>query len=151
MPWRAALPFLARRTFFNTTRNKLETSGALVGPPWSKRQLGVVIRETAPGGASLYYEPHCDFTADSVKAELAPGDVDVVVTPVVNQELGVEAVGYPLVRVPTLHKKSERCVSRTGHCVKAHANICTLPPSIHVHTAGMAQRHFQRGCCAGVR
>jgi hypothetical protein len=31
-------------------------AGALVGPPWSKRQLGVVFRETEPGGVSLYYE-----------------------------------------------------------------------------------------------
>ncbi len=65
-----------------------------MGPPWSKRQLGVVIREATAGGVSLYYEPHCDFGAGSVAAELAPGDVDIVVTPVVNQELAA----YPLVR-----------------------------------------------------
>lgn len=36
------------------------TAGALVGPPWSERQNGFVVREA--GGdrpASLYYEPHC--------------------------------------------------------------------------------------------
>lgn len=69
------------------------TEGALVGPPWSKRQLGVVFRETAADGIALYYEPHADFTAESVQTELLPGDVDIVVTPVVNQEL----IAYPLV------------------------------------------------------
>lgn len=51
--------------------------GALVGPPWSKRQLGLVFREQAQPqsdastkelfkGASLYFEPHCDFDESSV-------------------------------------------------------------------------------------
>jgi hypothetical protein len=39
------------------------TAGALVGPPWSARQNGFVLREAAGEGvarpASLYYEPHC--------------------------------------------------------------------------------------------
>ncbi len=65
-------------------------TGALVGPPWSKRENGFVLREAAPGGASLYYEPHCDFDAASVSAA-AP--VDVVVTPPASQIL----LGYPLV------------------------------------------------------
>ena len=34
------------------------TAGALVGPPWSKRELGFVLAEAAEGGARLYYEPH---------------------------------------------------------------------------------------------
>lgn len=40
--------------------NVTATAGALVGPPWSARQNGFVLREV--GGerpASLYYEPHC--------------------------------------------------------------------------------------------
>ena len=46
-------------------------TGALVGPPWSKRQNGYVLREAAGGGsgsagASLYYEPHCDFDVAAV-------------------------------------------------------------------------------------
>lgn len=69
-----------------------------MGPPWSKRQLGVVFRETAAGGISLYYEPHADFAAESVQTELRPGDVDIVVTPVVNQEL----IAYPLVSASNL-------------------------------------------------
>lgn len=41
----------------------LPLAGALVGPPWSQRELGVVLRENLPAsaggrGASLYYEPH---------------------------------------------------------------------------------------------
>ena len=47
------------------------TAGALVGPPWSKRQNGVVFREvttrTDGASASLYYEPHCDFDEGSVR------------------------------------------------------------------------------------
>lgn len=66
-------------------------AGALVGPPWSKRENGFVLIEAAPGTASLYYEPHCDFEAKSV-AGVAP--VDVVVTPPASQIL----LGYPLVR-----------------------------------------------------
>jgi hypothetical protein len=49
-----------------------------VGPPWSKRQNGLVFREVAPPeqqqtpgqewrGASVYFEPHCDFEPESVK------------------------------------------------------------------------------------
>jgi Beta-lactamase superfamily domain len=59
-----------------------------VGPPWSKRQNGFVFAE--PHGVRLYYEPHCDFEEGSVQAS-AP--VDVVITPVVNQNL----FSYPLV------------------------------------------------------
>lgn len=51
------------------------SAGALVGPPWSKRQNGFVLREGVPQAASLYYEPHCDFDEASVKAA---GRVDLV-------------------------------------------------------------------------
>eukprot|EP00887_Chlorella_sp_A99_P007356 scaffold2.g7356.t1 len=60
------------------------TAGALVGPPWSKRELGFVLAETSPGGASLYYEPHCDYVPASVAGV---GRVDVVVTPPATQSL----------------------------------------------------------------
>ena len=47
------------------------SAGALVGPPWSKRQNGVTFREVAnktDGSAtSLYFEPHCDFDETSVR------------------------------------------------------------------------------------
>lgn len=66
------------------------TEGALVGPPWSKRQLGVVFRDCSPSGSSLYFEPHCDFNPSSVSRA---GQVDVVVSPVTSQLLA----GYPLV------------------------------------------------------
>ena len=39
-------------------------------------------------------QPHCDADLASVAAEAAPQSVDIVVTPVVNQEL----IAYPLVR-----------------------------------------------------
>ena len=68
----------------------LQHAGALVGPPWSKRENGFVIRETAPGGVKLYYEPHCDYDEASV-ARI--GKVDVVVTPANSQVL----VNFPLV------------------------------------------------------
>ena len=65
------------------------TAGALVGPPWSKREAGFVVREK--DGASLYYEPHCDFDANSVRQV---GTVDLVVSPPNTQSL----LGYDLVK-----------------------------------------------------
>ncbi len=49
------------------------TVGALVGPPWSKRQLGVVFREMVSDSplkkaTSLYFESHCDFDESSVRS-----------------------------------------------------------------------------------
>lgn len=70
------------------------TAGALVGPPWSKRQNGYVLRETCPSPASLYYEPHCDFDAGSLRQA---GAVDVVVTPVCSTLMNLGAGAYPLV------------------------------------------------------
>ncbi|KAG2448894.1 hypothetical protein HYH02_006242 [Chlamydomonas schloesseri] len=86
------------------------TAGALVGPPWSARQLGLVMREEVPAGerpASLYFESHCDFDAGSVaaglrSAGLGPEEgVDVAVSPVVTTLLGLPGVrpaSYPLVQ-----------------------------------------------------
>eukprot|EP01024_Parvocaulis_polyphysoides_P043398 TRINITY_DN39696_c0_g1_i1.p1 TRINITY_DN39696_c0_g1~~TRINITY_DN39696_c0_g1_i1.p1 ORF type:complete len:349 (-),score=22.60 TRINITY_DN39696_c0_g1_i1:379-1347(-) len=67
------------------------TQGALTGPPWAKRNNGIVIRENVEGGVSVYFEPHCDFEPESVR-KVSP--VDIVITPVVSQYLG----SYPLVR-----------------------------------------------------
>jgi hypothetical protein len=66
------------------------SAGALVGPPWSKRENGFIISETAPNGVSLYYEPHCDFDESSFAGVQS---VDAVVSPVVSQML----INYPLV------------------------------------------------------
>jgi hypothetical protein len=66
-----------------------------VGPPWAKRENGFLFREAGAGGASLYYEPHCDCDEASL-AGLGP--VDMVITPVVNQEL----LSFPLVCSPLL-------------------------------------------------
>jgi hypothetical protein len=65
-----------------------------VGPPWSKRQNGYVLRETCASPASLYYEPHCDFDAGSLRQA---GPVDVVVTPVMSTLMNLGAGAYPLV------------------------------------------------------
>ena len=67
-----------------------------MGPPWEKRQNAYLLQEACQGlgrGVSLFYEPHCDFTSESLR-EHVPAHVDVVVTPIVNQNLIV----YPLVR-----------------------------------------------------
>ncbi|GAX85898.1 hypothetical protein CEUSTIGMA_g13314.t1 [Chlamydomonas eustigma] len=74
-------------------------SGALVGPPWSKRQNGILMREVATktedgNAASLYYEAHCDFVESSLKNL---GKVDVVISPVKTTLLGNASAGYPLV------------------------------------------------------
>ncbi len=66
-------------------------AGALVGPPWAKRENGFVFTENVTGGVSLYYEPHCDC-GEGTLAGIGP--VDMVITPVVNQEL----LSFPLVR-----------------------------------------------------
>lgn len=65
-------------------------AGALVGPPWSKRENGFVLSETRPNGIRLYYEPHCDYDEAAV-AKI--GKVDAVVTPANSQVL----VTFPLV------------------------------------------------------
>ena len=65
-----------------------------MGPPWEKRQNGYLLRETVSGGVSLFYEPHCDYSGDSVQ-RVVPGPVDVLVAPVLNQDL----IAYPLVRI----------------------------------------------------
>ncbi|KXZ43246.1 hypothetical protein GPECTOR_96g712 [Gonium pectorale] len=80
------------------------TAGALVGPPWTPRQLGLLMREEVPQGerpASLYFESHCDFDASSVSAAMRQqqlGAVDVVVSPVVTTLLGVGPASYELVQ-----------------------------------------------------
>ncbi len=96
-----ALLLLCRRSLA-VADNRLRitaTVGALVGPPWSKRQNGLVFRELVSDSpsrppSSLYFESHCDFDAASVARE-AP--VDVVVSPVVTAGLGKgPGAGYPL-------------------------------------------------------
>ena len=70
------------------------TSGALVGPPWQRRENGYVLRPRTPrGGASVYLEPHVEFDAAEL-ADIAP--VDVVITPTSGQTLpGFELVHGP--------------------------------------------------------
>lgn len=46
---------------------------------------------------SSVMQPHCDADLASVAAEAAPQSIDIVVTPVVNQEL----IAYPLASTPT--------------------------------------------------
>lgn len=65
------------------------TEGALVGPPWSKRENGFVISEK--DGISVYYEPHADYNVDSVRKI---GACDIVVSPPCTQSL----LGYDLVK-----------------------------------------------------
>lgn len=73
------------------------TPGALVGPPWSRRQNGYVLSENLRGGGtSLYYEPHCDFDRRALKSL---GQVDIVVSPITSTLIKVPSLGldYPLV------------------------------------------------------
>ncbi len=65
-------------------------AGALVGPPWAKRENGFVFTEQVPDGIRLYYEPHCDYEESSLAGI---DSADIVITPCVNQEL----LSYPLV------------------------------------------------------
>lgn len=68
------------------------TMGALVGPPWSKRENGFLITEK--DGISIYYEPHADYDPSSVKTV---GTCDVIITPPCTQSL----LGYDLVKGKT--------------------------------------------------
>ena len=69
------------------------TRGALVGPPWQKRENGYLLefsRACGTGGRgslSVYYEPHGDVVLDDIKAIRA----DVVVSPVTKQSLPAQA------------------------------------------------------------
>ena len=51
--------------------------GALVGPPWSKRQNGWHFKEH--NGLSVYYEPHASHDLKSVQS-VAPVDIAIVPT-----------------------------------------------------------------------
>eukprot|EP01038_Epipyxis_sp_PR26KG_P008967 gene8967-12095_t len=57
------------------------TTGALLGPPWQQKENGYVIEFR--NGKKIYYEPHCMYD----EKELLNIKVDVVITPVVSQEL----------------------------------------------------------------
>ena len=52
--------------------------GALVGPPWSKRQYGWHFTEAVENGVTVYYEPHANHDLQSVQSV---GQVDIAVIP----------------------------------------------------------------------
>ncbi|CAI7857989.1 unnamed protein product [Closterium sp. NIES-54] len=64
--------------------------GPVLGPPWQRPENGYIVRGEA-SGASIYIEPHCVFNEAALKE--GGERVDVLVTPVVKQELP----GYTLV------------------------------------------------------
>jgi hypothetical protein len=84
-------------------------AGSLVGPPWSARQNAYLLEELLPAegegaatatatatatprrGASVFYEPHSDAPAETLR-KAAP--VDVLVGPSVDVTMG----GYPLLK-----------------------------------------------------
>lgn len=63
------------------------TEGALVGPPWQKREIGFLLEinsgKEVDGGVSIYYEPHGDVILDNIKHLQA----DIMVSPVTKQSL----------------------------------------------------------------
>jgi len=73
--------------------------GALVGPPWSRKQLACLFTFTgvANDGATsltMYYEPHSDQPESTLEAV---GKVDVALLPV--KRVSIPALGnYPLVK-----------------------------------------------------
>jgi len=64
------------------------TKGALVGPPWQRRENGYILRGSSESQSSLlpsiYIEPHVEFNAQEL-SELGP--VDVVISPISGQTL----------------------------------------------------------------
>ena len=87
----------------------LATSGALVGPPWQKRENGYVLRPVAANGApSIYIEPHVEYDEEELAA-CAP--VDVVITPTSGQGLpGFELVHGPSASVDLVRRLRPRWV-----------------------------------------
>jgi len=67
------------------------TEGALVGPPWQKRENGFVLQlnneydeeQEEVKGLSIYYEPHADVVLKNIKNIQA----DIMVSPVTQQSL----------------------------------------------------------------
>lgn len=62
------------------------TQGALVGPPWQKRENGFLLElesDNKENSLSIYYEPHGDVILDNIKGIRA----DVMVSPVTKQSL----------------------------------------------------------------
>lgn len=78
------------------TVNIRATSGALVGPPWQRRENGYVLRpsvssKTGKIPPSVYIEPHVEFQESELKQETP---VDVVITPIVGQRLPILDLVY---------------------------------------------------------
>ena len=67
------------------------TPGALVGPPWSKRQNALLVREnTDASNLTLFYEPHASHEQAALEAI---GKVDIAIIPT----RSAYAMGYPVV------------------------------------------------------
>jgi L-ascorbate metabolism protein UlaG (beta-lactamase superfamily) len=86
------------------------TSGALVGPPWQRRENGYLIQPVESGSApSLYIEPHVEFDADELAT--VAGAVDAVITPITGQGLpGFELVHGPDASVDLVKRLRPRWV-----------------------------------------
>mmetsp|Transcript_13771 Transcript_13771/g.29972 ORF Transcript_13771/g.29972 Transcript_13771/m.29972 type:complete len:337 (+) Transcript_13771:102-1112(+) len=71
----------------DATATVTATQGALVGPPWQKRENGFLLELNSAkeenGGVSIYYEPHGDVVLDNIKHLRA----DIMVSPVTKQSL----------------------------------------------------------------
>ena len=87
----------------------LATSGALVGPPWQKRENGYVLRPLeANRSPSIYIEPHVEYDEEEL-ATCAP--VDAVITPTSGQGLpGFELVHGPSASVDLVRRLRPRWV-----------------------------------------
>lgn len=67
------------------------TPGALVGPPWSKRQNAVLVKEnTENSQLSVFYEPHASHDPAALSKI---GQVDIAIIPT----RSAYALGYPVV------------------------------------------------------
>lgn len=60
------------------------TEGALVGPPWQRRENGYILGGDSSKSPSVYIEPHVEFNRQEL-ARLGP--VDVVISPISGQGL----------------------------------------------------------------
>lgn len=68
------------------------TEGALVGPPWQRRENGYLIQGSSSSsktnGPSIYLEPHVEFNQRELQQLLQQnGSPDIVITPISGQTL----------------------------------------------------------------
>lgn len=96
--------------------------GALVGPPWSKRQYGWHLSEAAEGGVTVYYEPHANHDLKSVQSI---GQVDIAIIPT-ESTYAAGALQCVLVHVVTGSQHRAALSVQPAKHANVHSHICSF-------------------------